>query len=453
MPQPGDVLGPYDLVEVIGDGSMGVVYRAVHRAIGRQVAVKILKPERARDPRSVERFFAEAQAVNRIRHPNIVDITDFADDTAVHKYCVMELLNGESLRSRLDREGFVPPELIPRIVSQIADALAAVHAAGVVHRDLKPDNIFLVGSPESPEVKLLDFGVAKLAQRGLDEGELRATRDGAMIGTPEYMSPEQLAQKPVDAATDIYALGLVWYEMITGQRPFSADSYGELVIKHITLSPTPANQLVPHPRRLSASTEGVLMACLAKDAEARPLPADIQRAALAAPVAIEEAPTQPGTDWEPDDEPLPNESRWQRAILAFAALTLLAGIVYWWSTSDSSSSATSSAAAAAAAALEFDTVDNEAKSRNPEARSPVNPPAVSGPAPPAPPPEEVRPAKTRSRVTKRPRRSRPAPKTKRVETTPKSVPTPPPPAPPPAPAPTEEEEKLNRRGTLNPFDG
>ncbi len=383
------------------------------------MAVKILKPERARDPRSVERFFAEAQAVNRIRHPNIVDITDFADENAVHKYCVMELLSGESLRSRLDREGFVTPELIPRIVSQIADALAAVHAAGVVHRDLKPDNIFLVGALESPEVKLLDFGVAKLAQHGLDEGELRATRDGAMIGTPEYMSPEQLAQTPVDAATDISALGLDWYEMITGQRPFSADSYGELVIKHITLSPTPANQLVPHPRRLSAATEGVLMACLAKDAEARPTPVDIQRAALAAPVAIEEAPTQPGTDWEPEDEPLPSEPRWQRAVLAFAALTLLAGLVYWWSTSDFSPSSSSSAAAAAAAALEFDTADNDAKSRRAPVISTPNPPAVTGPAPPPAPKEEVRPAKTRSRVTHRSRRSRPATNAKRLETPPK----------------------------------
>jgi serine/threonine-protein kinase len=233
----GTVIGGYRILELLGEGGMGRVYVAEHIKLGRRVAMKVLKTELATNVNAVSRFFAEARAVNRISHDHIVEITDFLEKSGGYNCYIMELLRGEDLGLRLLRAE--PPSLATsvEIAIQIASALGAVHAAGIVHRDLKPDNIFLIERSGSRNyVKLLDFGVAKLIDP-FDTGiATHTTAAGQIIGTPEYMSPEQAGGQVVDHRTDIYALGVILYELVTGQLPFKAKSFGELVIKHMTRS-------------------------------------------------------------------------------------------------------------------------------------------------------------------------------------------------------------------------
>jgi serine/threonine-protein kinase len=261
---PGTLLGAYTVFECIGDGAMGRVYRAKHAVIGRQVALKVLKKHRSESFAAVERFFAEARGVNRIRHPGIVQVTDFFVDDKT-PCIVMELLEGETLGQELLR-GRLTVERTIGIGVQIASALAASHAAGVIHRDLKPDNIFLVAGAAGAagRVKVLDFGVAKLT----DDGVLAPsqTRDGAVVGTPEYMAPEQLSATRIDARVDVYALGAVLYHCVTGQPPFRGESFGDYVVKHLTAAPRAPRSLAPMPREL----DRVLLRMLEKDPAARP---------------------------------------------------------------------------------------------------------------------------------------------------------------------------------------
>jgi serine/threonine protein kinase len=260
---PGARLGSYVVREAMGSGAMGDVYRAEHTLIGREVALKVLRPAFAQNARGLERFFAEAQAVNRVKHPGVVEITDlFVEDDV--PCIVMELLRGETLGQALSR-GPLPSGTLREVGAQIAVALDAVHKAGVVHRDLKPDNIFLCGDDDTAplRVKLLDFGVAKLGQAPLGRGR---TAVGSIIGTPEYMAPEQLAGKAVDARADTYALGVVLYQAATGVLPFRGDSFGELVVKHLTLAPPLPSRHADVPRDL----ERVILALLQKDPGDRP---------------------------------------------------------------------------------------------------------------------------------------------------------------------------------------
>src|SRR5580704_14014674 len=214
----GTVIGEYIVDGELGHGGMGVVYAATHPVIGKRAAIKVLKS--SGNPAAVERFIREARAVNEIGHPNIVDIFDFAQLSDGRRYLVMDLLVGESLRARVKR-GPLPVAEACALLDEIASALAAAHGKGFAHRDLKPDNVFLAHQAGRLDVKLLDFGLAKLLPTSgiVDERAFR-TATGVQLGTPDYMSPEQLRADPdVDHRTDIYALGIVAFEIITGTRP------------------------------------------------------------------------------------------------------------------------------------------------------------------------------------------------------------------------------------------
>jgi eukaryotic-like serine/threonine-protein kinase len=214
----GADVGGYVVEGELGRGGMGVVYQATHPMIGKRVAIKVLKPSLSNNPGTVERFVQEARAVNQIGHPNIVDIFAFGALPDGRSYLIMDLLVGESLRKRVKR-GALPVEDAVRILDEVASALAAAHDKGFIHRDLKPDNVYLVDHHGKIDVKLLDFGLAKLLVPAGLSGRAFRTATGAMLGTPDYMSPEQLKGSGVDHRTDIYALGVVAFEILAGQRP------------------------------------------------------------------------------------------------------------------------------------------------------------------------------------------------------------------------------------------
>jgi serine/threonine-protein kinase len=238
----GERVGNYVITKLLGEGGMGEVYLAEHPTIGKRVALKVLHSELATKDDVVTRFFHEAKAVNDIGHPNIVDIQDYGTletERGPLVYLVMELLQGKTLTQILRETPQLDERRAVRITHQIADALAASHERGIIHRDLKPDNVMLVTRGRDEDfVKLLDFGIAKV------KGTMSKTRTGMVIGTPAYMSPEQCEGRPtIDHRTDVYALGVVLYEMLTGRVPFIGESYGELLVKHIMEAPPPPSTL------------------------------------------------------------------------------------------------------------------------------------------------------------------------------------------------------------------
>ena len=235
---PGAILaGRYRILELLGVGAMGAVYLAEHIRIGRKDAIKVLNAELAGDREAIARFTRGARNVSAIRHPNICTIYDFSDTEDGVTFLAMEYVPGETLRDVLRREGVLPLERAVHITMQAALALQAAHDAGIVHRDLKPANIMVSpGQGGLDEVKVVDFDIAKgPAQGGGDE----VTRLGFVVGTPEYMSPEQLMGEALDGRSDIYSLALVLYRMLTGTLPFQADSPQDLMIKRLTDQPLP----------------------------------------------------------------------------------------------------------------------------------------------------------------------------------------------------------------------
>ena len=262
----GQTLGQFRVTGLLGEGGMGQVYRAEHVLIGRRAAIKVLASEVASDKDVVSRFFNEARAVNDIRHPNIVEVTDFGH-FGNQPYIVMELLEGETLEERLVRAGTLDPVAAAQIVAQIASAVGAAHEHGMVHRDLKPANIFLCQHPDYPDfVKVLDFGIAKLTATRDQVGGHR-TACGAIIGTPAYMSPEQcLGDANLDHRSDIYALGVVTYQMMTGQRPFEAATAGRLIMMHVQATPPAPCALNP---ALPSAVGAVIIRALEKQREHR----------------------------------------------------------------------------------------------------------------------------------------------------------------------------------------
>src|ERR1041385_2995538 len=262
----GTVLGAYKLVEMLGKGGMGYVYRAEHIKLGREVALKLLRGDYAKRRDAVNRFFQEARTVNRVRHRNIVDVTDFVELDDGTTYIVMELLTGTSL-GKWARGGVDLPRALAVIV-QICDGLGAAHAVGVIHRDLKPDNVIVVPTSDGAElVKLLDFGVAKLVNRE-DEDVGFQTAAGSVIGTPAYMSPEQAGGMVIDARSDIYSLGAIMYELFSGQPMFRGRSFGEYVRKHLTEMPAPLRE-TPGGAAIDPRLEALILRCLDKDPEQR----------------------------------------------------------------------------------------------------------------------------------------------------------------------------------------
>ena len=286
-------VGNYRVLSLLGEGGMGVVYLAQHPGIGRKAAIKVLHPELARNPDLVTRFFNEARAANAIHHPGIVEVFDFGTLPDGATYITMEFLDGESLSARIKRVGRFHIGDAVEIAYQTASALAAAHAAGIVHRDLKPDNLFLVADEHNPGrdvIKVLDFGIAKLSVEasGSGSGSVK-TRTGTVMGTPIYMSPEQCrGTKEVDHRTDIYALGVILYEMICGQPPFVSSGHGELIHMHIAVLPrTPR----AHNPGIPVALEQVMLRLLAKDSADRyQSMGDVQQALRASPARTVSAP-------------------------------------------------------------------------------------------------------------------------------------------------------------------
>lgn len=259
----GTTIGAYRVARLLGIGGMGRVYKGVHPTIGSRVAIKVLSRECSDRRDLVERFFAEAKAVNLIRHESIVNVLDLAMLPDGRPYIIMEYLDGAPLASIIEHavqsQQPLPLGGMARLAVEVLDALAAAHAKGIVHRDLKPDNIFVTPSGRP---KVLDFGIAKLN----DAASGSATRTGSLLGTPHYMSPEQAAGKPVDHRADVYAIGVILFECATGQRPFSADSLFDLLRQHVEVPPPSPRALR---RELAPELESVILTALAKLPEQR----------------------------------------------------------------------------------------------------------------------------------------------------------------------------------------
>jgi serine/threonine-protein kinase len=241
-PLVGAQVGSFRIVRMLGRGGMGTVYLGEHPAIGSRVAIKFLHDAMSADPEVVRRFYDEARAANLIGHENIVAIYDLNVLPPNRYYFVMEYLEGEPLTARIVR-GRVEPAAALEILLQLCDALQCAHEHGVVHRDLKPDNVFLVVRRGKRDfVKLLDFGIAKLRDAA---GQSRRTAAGLVVGTPEYMAPEQCDVGPVDARTDVYALGVIAYELLAGRLPFVARTVPQLLIAHLQQRPPPLAEVAP----------------------------------------------------------------------------------------------------------------------------------------------------------------------------------------------------------------
>ena len=250
----------YHIIKKLGEGGMGAVYLGEHVKMGRKSAIKVMNPGMAADPDAISRFNREASNASRISHPNVCQIYDFGETTDGVIYLAMEFIEGSALTDLIEKEGALPPARAGKILKQSADALASAHDLGIVHRDLKPDNIMIVqGRDGSDIVKVVDFGIAK-AVAG-DEAGQKVTKTGLVVGTPEYMSPEQLSGDKLDGRSDIYSLGLVFYRMLTGVLPFQADSAQETMIKRLTDDPMPLETARPDivfPAKLQAVLDKAL---------------------------------------------------------------------------------------------------------------------------------------------------------------------------------------------------
>ena len=244
LPKQGDIIGEKYRVEgTLGTGGMSAVFKVTHCVTKKSFALKWMLPSLTCEADAVQRFIREAEVAGRFEHPNVVEIYDFGRQ-GNSLYMVMEFLHGENLASRMDA-GPLSPEQACAILLPTARAVAASHAAGVIHRDLKPQNIFLTCSPDGKLVpKVLDFGISKLTQL---PGELQPaiTAEGTIIGTPHYMAPEQICGQPVDERIDVYALGVILYEALTGEVPFPCNSYGDLILRITTQTPKPIRLLAP----------------------------------------------------------------------------------------------------------------------------------------------------------------------------------------------------------------
>ena len=284
----GARFGPYLMLDRVGEGGMGTVYRAEDTRTGASVAVKVLDEARTRDPQILSRFRREARIATALRHPNIAAFHDF-DEAVVPSttggarrrvvFLVIEWVEGEDLTAYLQRKEHFPPARLAEIARQLTAALEAAHAVGVVHRDLKPSNIRL--TPEG-RVKVLDFGLAKIlenAQLHRDHPPTFQTSIGSLLGTAPYMAPEQLFGRSVDARTDLFALGVVLYQMATGEVPFSGRNIVEVLQAVSSKSPVPPSRLDPE---LPAALDALILQLLAKEPAGRFASAAAVREALAA---------------------------------------------------------------------------------------------------------------------------------------------------------------------------
>ena len=265
------VAGRFKVEELIGQGGMGKVYRARHLALDRLVCLKMLKPALLEDPTLVGRFEREAKAASRLNHPNGIQVLDFGRNEADGAlYIVMELVQGKDLRIVLRDEWPLPEERLCNIIAQVLSALGEAHAHNVIHRDLKPENIMVEQRRDQSDfVKVLDFGIAKI----LDSDMPGLTRADVVCGTPQYMAPEQATGAALDARCDLYAVGVILYQMSTGHLPFDGQNSMEVLTKHVNEPPVPPRQRQPD-APISEAMESVILRALQKEASLRPQTAE-----------------------------------------------------------------------------------------------------------------------------------------------------------------------------------
>lgn len=290
----GQLIGNYRVTRLLGKGGMGLVFEAVHEQIKRRAAIKILHAEYSRSPEVIRRFFNEALAVNVVQHPSIVGVFESGQLPDGAAFIVMEFLDGETLTSCLNNKGVFKESEALLLVRQISSALAATHAKDIVHRDLKSDNVMLVNDPEVPggrRVKILDFGLAKIAEK--HQSNAVQTKDGVVMGTPSYMPPEQwMSATMVDAKSDVYSLGIIFFEMLTARRPFVGETINQLMMGHMYEDPP---LVTAYEQTVSAGTAQLINLMLTKTRTARPAMSEVSariEQLLAAPVPAPASPPQ-----------------------------------------------------------------------------------------------------------------------------------------------------------------
>lgn len=275
-PLVGLQLGEYTIEKRLGIGGMGVVYGGVQPVISKRVAIKVLLPDLANDPQQAQRLIAEAQAVNAIRHRGIIDIFGFGRLPDGRQYIVMEELVGQALDEYLAQEGPLSPSVTLGLLDELLSALGAAHNRGVIHRDLKPNNLFLVSQSDgSRYMKVLDFGLAKRAEKA--GGRVAQTSTVVITGTPEYMAPEQIRAEEVGPETDLYAVGCIAFEMLTGQLPFTGKTPMDLLTAHLSAPVPRPSVLVP---TLPEALDVLVMSLMDRDRSTRPHSADVVRTQL-----------------------------------------------------------------------------------------------------------------------------------------------------------------------------
>ena len=296
----GDLVGAiiadrYHVIGKLGEGGMGQVYLAEHVKMGRKSALKVMNPALVKDADAISRFNREAANASRINHPNVADVYDFGETPDGIIYLAMELVEGPALTKVIEEQGPLSPSRVATIIRQASEALAVAHDMGIVHRDLKPDNIMLARNRDGSDcAKIVDFGIAKAA----DSAAQKVTKTGLVIGTPEYMSPEQLAGDTLDGRSDIYSLALVAFNMLTGKLPFPAETAQESMIMRLTEAPKKLAQMRPEVR-WTEPVQAALDRALQRDVDARyasasefgrALSSALDAMSSAAPVAAARAP-------------------------------------------------------------------------------------------------------------------------------------------------------------------
>ena len=395
-----EIVGRFRILAKLGEGGMGAVYRGEQISLKRAVAIKVLRPELSANQQLLRRFAAEAEAVAKLDHPNTVKVYDFGQDTDGSLFIAMELIEGRPLRGVLAESGAMSPARAFRIALQVAASLIDAHAASIVHRDLKPDNVMLVDRGRQRDiVRVLDFGIAKLRDDSR-QTQNAMTQAGDMLGTPQYMAPEQIKGEAIDGRTDIYALGCMVYEMVTARLPFEAPTIMAMLSKHLLELP-----LAPSQRRpdlgLSPAIDHVVMNALQKDPGARPPSMEVYAEMLASvlaqlpsetpppgaygpPTAQAEAVPSPYPTARPQAHPsyaqpaLPpayvppraSNGRLARYVMLGAVLVAGGGLAVWAATRHSSSKKPTTEAPHALAQADTDNVDD-------------------APAPPQPPPHDL----------------------------------------------------------------
>jgi len=314
------IVGSYEVIRPLGEGGMGRVFLARHLKLDRLVALKTLKAVYASDPLHLQRFVQEARAVNRVKHPHLVEVFDFLEEGPGRVCCVMEPLFGETLKDRA-KKGALPIMKAVKIIRQACSALAAVHHAGVIHRDLKPDNLFLVDREGEPDfVKVLDFGIAQV----LDDAEaLLTTRTGEVVGTPAYMAPEQTMAGPLDGRADIYALGTVLYVLLQGRFPHDATQPEQLLAQKVTQKPRPMGDTAASGETIPKDLRAVIDRCLQRNPASRFQTMD----ELAAALAVYEL--EPALRPPPLPAKQPTSRLWKAAAAGAGALALTAAGWVW----------------------------------------------------------------------------------------------------------------------------